>query len=128
MVSSSVGECHPLSEADFISHLHKYRDESQDRINEVSGACHRRCKTWQQAIDLYSNAYNNKRVKAVPKPGSIYWTTPVAPSPIVHSHEGRSRPSGSSDELYWNAVEEDGQELGADELSAYLSNIDLQDW
>jgi hypothetical protein len=127
VVSSSVGKCHPLSMADFVSHLHKYRDECQDRVNEVSGACHRRCRTWQQAIDLYSKAYNEKRIKAVPQPGSIYWTTPVAPAPIVHSHEGRSRPSNSSDE-YWNAVEENTQEFGADELSAYLGNINLQDW
>jgi len=35
--------------------------------------------------------------------------------------------SGSSDELYWNTVEEDEQELGT-ELSAYLGNINLQDW
>ncbi len=110
-----------------LFHLYKYRDESQDRVNEVSGACHKRCRTWQQAIDLYSDAYNNKRVKAVPKSGSIYWTTPVAPAPVAHSREGRSRPSNSSGE-YWNAVEEDERELGADELSAYLGNINLQDW
>jgi len=36
--------------------------------------------------------------------------------------------SGSSDELYWKTVKEDEQELGADELSAYLGNINLQDW
>ena len=113
--------------ADFVSHLHKYRDESQDHVNEVSGACHRRCKTWQQAIDLYSTAYNEKQVKAVSQPGSIYWTTPVAPAPIVHSYEGRRHPSNSSDE-YWNAVEENELEFGADELSAYLGNINLQDW
>ena len=116
-----------LCMVDFVSHLYKYRGESHDRVNEVSGACHKRCNSWQQAIRLYSEAYSERRVEACPKPGSIYWTTPISPAPTVNPHEGRSRPSGSSDELYWNVVEEDGQELGADKLNAYFSNINLQD-
>jgi hypothetical protein len=94
-----------LCRVDFVSHLYKYRGESQDRVNEVSGACHQRCNTWQQAIRLYSEAYSERRVEAFPKPGSIYWTTPISPPPTVNSHEGRSRPSGSSDELYWQPLQ-----------------------
>ncbi|KIM78405.1 hypothetical protein PILCRDRAFT_11121 [Piloderma croceum F 1598] len=83
--------------------------------------------SWDESQDRVNEAYNEKRVKAVPQPGSIYWTMPVAPAPVVHSREGHSCPSNSSDE-YWNAVEENEQEFGAEELSAYLGNINLQDW
>jgi hypothetical protein len=100
------------------------RDESHDRVNQVSGSCHRHCKTWQQAIDGYHDAYNNKRVKALPEPGLKYWTEPLAVTPNVRSRP--SRPSSSSEELYWVAVEEDEQEFGADELAAHISSINLQ--
>jgi hypothetical protein len=102
-----------------------YRHDSHDRTNELSGACHRRCKTWQQAVDGYREAYIDGDVKALPDPNTKYWTTPVA---VASSRARVGRPSGSSDELYWDKLEEDKQELGADELSAYLSAINLREW
>ena len=80
-----------LCMVDFVSHLYKYRGESHDWVNEVSGACHKHCKTWQQAIRLYSEAYSERCVEACPKPGSIYWTMPISPAPTVSSHEGHSK-------------------------------------
>jgi len=97
------------------------RDEANAHVDGVSGACHRRCRSWQQAIDCYRDAYDGRRVQALPEPGSIYWTMPM---PISRSRP--SRPSNGSDSIYWNSVEEDEQQLGADELSAYLSNINLE--
>lgn len=102
-----------------------HRDDSHDRVNEVSGACHKRCKTWQQASEQYRDAYNSGRVKAVPEPWSKYWTTPITPA---SSRPRFGRPSASSDELYWDRLEADEQELGADELSAYLGAINLRGW
>jgi hypothetical protein len=76
-------------------------------------------------VQHYRDAYISGRVKALPEPGSKYWTTPVsAASPRARS----SRPSASSDELYWDRLEEEEQELGEDELSAYFDAITLWDW
>jgi hypothetical protein len=111
--------------------LKMYRNDAQDRTNELSGACHRRCRSWQQAVEHYQNAYNKGQVKAFPEPGSKYWTTPVTPASVIHSHahlKRCSRPSASSDELYWDRMERDESELGADELIACLSAVNLQDW
>ena len=101
------------------------RDDSHDRTNKVSGACHKRCGTWQEAIQRYRDAYNRGRVKALPEPNSQYWTTPVA---TVALRARVGRPSASSDELYWDKLEADGRELGVEELSAYLDSVTLQGW
>jgi hypothetical protein len=71
----------------------------------------------------YCDAYIEGKVKAFPDPGTKYWTTPVA---IASSRARVGHPSGGSDELYWNKLEEDEQELGADGLSAYFGAVNLQ--
>ena len=76
-------------------------------------------------MEQYQDAYINRCVKAVPEPGSKYWTTPVA---VMSSRACVGHLSASSDELHWNPVEEDSQELGVNELSAYLGAVNLQDW
>ena len=74
-------------------------------------------------MDGYREAYINGDVKARPEPGTRFWTTPVA-----HAAPARvGRESGGSDELYWDRLEQDEQEFGADELSAYFGAVNLGD-
>jgi hypothetical protein len=75
-------------------------------------------------VEQYKDTYKSGGVKALPEPGSKYWTTPVS---AASSRARSSHPSASSDELYWDRLE-DEQELRADELSAYFDAIKLRDW
>ncbi|KAI6020397.1 hypothetical protein BKA83DRAFT_4127107 [Pisolithus microcarpus] len=66
------------------------------RTNNISRNTHKQCKSFSEALKVYTRMYNKGCVRAVPVPGGPFW--PEA----EHSDSSTSRPpsSGSSAELW----------------------------
>jgi hypothetical protein len=69
------------------------RDEVHEHTAGVSGNLHKKYKTFQQALSVYTDNYHSNRLRVVPVPGSRIWYLTVVPS-------------SCSDEALWREVDD----------------------
>lgn len=75
------------------------------RTNGISGNTHKQCKSFSEAMKLYTRMYNKGCVRAVPVPGGPFW--PEA----GQSDSSTSRSSSSSSAEWWSELGELPAEL-----------------
>ncbi|KAI6125001.1 hypothetical protein EDD16DRAFT_1474488, partial [Pisolithus croceorrhizus] len=73
------------------------------RTNGISGNTHKQCKSFSEAIKVYTRMYNKGCVRAVPVPGGLFW-------PEAEQSGSSDSPSTSSAEL-WSELGELPAEL-----------------
>ena|ERR1700722_8201880 len=85
------------------------RDEVHERIAGVSNHVHKKYKTFQDALFIYTRNYNSNRLRVVPVPGSRIWNLAIVRAP--------SPESPSSDDALWRQV---------DDLSEYFNQVVIE--
>ena len=84
-----------------------HRDDVAVRTTGISGAIQKKYRNFEDAIKVYTHNYNQRKLRAVPVPGGIFWPINNLP-PINHPSPAISSPaiSSSSSDALWDELED----------------------
>jgi hypothetical protein len=79
-----------------------HRDDVAVRTTGISGAIQKKYRNFEDAIRVYTRNYNQRKLRAVPVPGGIFWPINNL-SPINHPSPAIS---SSSSDVMWEELED----------------------